>query len=121
MYHHFAQIRTSRGLPDNSPVWPWEMDIDLQHPFLESFLTEHMPEWAAFKQQHMPSTPMMNDDLMSMTATSMSEHMVSIPHDSDSHHHHSRHLLDTFGDSLRFVNNIYNKAFGKEQRKGMSM
>lgn len=28
-----------------------------------------------------------------------------------------RHLLDTFGDSLRHVNKLYNEAFGYEARK----
>ena len=31
--------------------------------------------------------------------------------------HRRRHLLDTFADSLRHVNSIYNRAFGFEARK----
>jgi len=30
---------------------------------------------------------------------------------------HQRRLLDTFGDSLRHVNTLYNKAFGYTARK----
>lgn len=29
----------------------------------------------------------------------------------------SRHLLDTFADSLRHVNRVYNRAFGFQPRK----
>lgn len=31
--------------------------------------------------------------------------------------YHSRHLLDTFADSLRHVNRVYNRAFGIQPRK----
>ena len=30
---------------------------------------------------------------------------------------HSRHLMDTFGDSLRHVNKLYNKQYGHKPRK----
>ena len=38
-------------------------------------------------------------------------------HSYDVHTHKSRRLLDTFGDSLRHVNSLYNKAFGYTARK----
>ncbi len=35
----------------------------------------------------------------------------------DTPNRRGRHLLDTFGDSLKHVNNLYNKAYGHKPRK----
>ncbi|ESO99577.1 hypothetical protein LOTGIDRAFT_238796 [Lottia gigantea] len=43
--------------------------------------------------------------------------IVSEDNDYGTPTHHGRRLLDTFGDSLRHVNKIYNKAFGFDSRK----
>ena len=39
------------------------------------------------------------------------------PYSTGLHHHRRRHLMEAFADSLRYVNRLYNQAYGYHSRK----
>jgi len=95
-------------------VWPWELTSD---PIMREVLWAEIDKKSTANKKKSDKGPYEDENVLKQFISQALRMFNNPPNTNGLGSPLRRHLLDTFGGSLRHVNALYNKEFGKENRK----